>query len=145
MLFLAIIKLLKQICGTQNHFSFQFVARGSSFHRMWTLMFETPGLKVLNNSRLNNFFNWTMAYRMDSDLPAPAGRILHINKELVHVDHKHMIGWNHLDGIQSLSSEGNSFVFRFQLVSRSLAKTFILRYVIRYNLASTLNPNRNAT
>ncbi len=50
-----------------------------------------------------------MTYRMDSDLPAPAGRILHINKELVHVDHKHMIGWNHLEGIQSLSSEGSHF------------------------------------
>ena len=70
-------------------------------------MLQLTGIKRFA-FRLNDFFNWTMTYRMDSDLPSPAGRILHLNKELVHVDHKHMIGWNHLEGIQSITSDGKN-------------------------------------
>jgi uncharacterized membrane protein len=68
--------------------------------------------------------------------PSPAGRILHLNKDLVHVDHKHMIGWNHLKGIQSLTSEGIVFSVKadfgttfFRLTSFRLM-TFCLNVVL---------------
>ena len=90
---------------------FVFRLRYNVFNEKAFRVLQLTGIKRFA-FRLNDFFNWTMTYRMDSDLPSPAGRILHLNKELVHVDHKHMIGWNHLEGIQSITSDGKNISTR---------------------------------
>lgn len=40
-----------------------------------------PSLRYYNFESFRNYFNWTMTYRMDSDIPMPYGRILPKSKD----------------------------------------------------------------
>ena len=57
-------------------------------------MFEdSPRIENLVHPLLSeNFFNWTMTYRSDSDLPNPYGRI--VSHEVFSTKDKQMIGSN---------------------------------------------------
>ena len=48
--------------------------RPEQYYIMWA--FESPTYPFMDIHKLNNYFNWTMTYRRDSDFPFPYGRVV---------------------------------------------------------------------
>ena len=52
--------------------------RPKQYYIMWA--YESPSYPGMNIHQLDNYFNWTMTYRRDSDFPFPYGRVVQTKK-----------------------------------------------------------------
>ena len=52
--------------------------RPNQYYIMWA--YESPSYPGMDIHQLDNYFNWTMTYRRDSDFPFPYGRVVQTKK-----------------------------------------------------------------
>ena len=64
--------------------------------------------------RFKNFFNWTMTYRLDSDIPHPYGRVIPINSTFSYTQKLNEIQWEHsyneTNFVSTLESRSREFL-----------------------------------
>ena len=87
------------IFHTANHNSFvPFRDKRSPYQRFIMFELESPRFWKYSFTKYNNFFNWTMTYRSDSDVPIPYGWVLgdlepykEVDKSTVVKKYKHIL------------------------------------------------------
>ena len=96
--------------------------------RYVSFLMESPQHDDFQYDRFKNFFNWTMTYRLDSDIPHPYGRVIAINSNFTYTQKLYEAGrWEHIYNEAHFAStlESRSKEFR-ALSKRSKAVAWIV-------------------